>query len=111
MEETLYEVGKMTGRSYKLFEYHGSPTAERVAICMGSGSKTLEETVDHMNQNGENVGLINVHLFRPWSTWHFLNELPKTATKLAVLDKTREEGMTDVWLLGIMVRHILFSYF
>jgi len=92
VEETFYEVGKMTGRDYKLFSYHGSPTAERVAVCMGSASKTLEETVDYMNQHGENVGMLNVHLFRPWSTWHFLNELPKTATKLAVLDKTREEG-------------------
>jgi len=92
VEETFYEVGKMTGRNYKLFTYHGSPTAERVAICMGSASKTLEETVAYMNQQGENVGMLNVHLFRPWSTWHFLNELPKTATKLAVLDKTREEG-------------------
>ena len=82
----------MTGRNYKLFDYRGSPTAERVAVCMGSASKTLEETVDYMNQHGENVGLLNVHLFRPWSTWHFLNELPKTATKIAVLDKTREEG-------------------
>jgi len=94
VEETFYEVGKMTGRHYKLFNYHGSPTAERVAVCMGSASKTLEETVDHLNQQGENVGILNVHLFRPWSSWHFINELPKSATKLAVLDKTREDGET-----------------
>jgi len=104
-------VGKLTGRNYKLFKYHGSPTADRVAICMGSASKTLEETVDYMNQHGENVGLLNVHLFRPWSTRHFLNELPETATKLAVLDKTREDGKMGGILIESKVLFTVLRYF
>ena len=102
-------MGKLTGRNYKLFKYHGSPTADRVAICMGSASKTLEETVDYMNQHGENVGLLNVHLFRPWSTRHFLNELPETATKLAVLDKTREDGKMRRHLNSISITMLRYS--
>jgi homodimeric pyruvate:ferredoxin (flavodoxin) oxidoreductase len=92
VEETLYDLGKLTGRNYSLFDYHGSPTAERVAVCMGSAGQTIEESVDYLNQHGENVGVINVHLFRPWSAKHFLSALPKTCTKIAVLDKTKEEG-------------------
>lgn len=92
VEETLKEVEQLTGRKYSLFDYHGSPTAERVAVCMGSAAMTLEETVDFMNAQGENVGVLSVHLFRPWSAKHFLAALPKTVKKIAVLDKTREEG-------------------
>ena len=96
VEEVLNDVTKLTGRDYGLFKYHGSPTAERVAVCMGSASKTLEETVDYMNAQGENVGCLNVHLFRPWSPKHFLQVLPDTVTKIAVLDKTREDGATGM---------------
>lgn len=92
VEETLNDLAKLTGRQYKLYDYHGSPTAERVAVVMGSASKTLEETVDYMNANGENVGVVNVRLFRPWSAKHFLEAVPKTAKKVAVLDRTREDG-------------------
>lgn len=96
VEETLYDLGKLTGRKYDLFQYHGSPTAERVAVCIGSSAKTLEETVSHLNKNGENVGVVSVHLFRPWSTKHFLSVLPKTVSKIAVLDRTREEGASGM---------------
>lgn len=92
VEQTLEEVSMLTGRKYGLFDYHGSPTAERVAICMGSASKTLMESADYLNSQGENVGVLNVHLFRPWSAKHFLNALPKTVKKIAVLDRTREDG-------------------
>lgn len=96
VEETLYDLGKLTGRKYDLFQYHGSPTAERVAVCIGSSAKTLEETVNYLNKTGENVGVISVHLFRPWSSKHFLSALPKTAKKIAVLDRTREEGASGM---------------
>ena len=92
VEETLADISKLTGREYGLFNYHGSPTAERVTICLGSAAKTLEETCDHMNEQGENVGVLSVHLFRPFSAKHFLKTLPPTVNKIAVLDKTREDG-------------------
>ena len=90
--EVLEDMAVITGRPYKLFEYFGHPEADRVAICMGSASKTLQETVDHMNANGEKVGSLSVHLYRPWSAKHFLDALPQTVKKIAVLDRTREDG-------------------
>ncbi|XP_064607290.1 pyruvate:ferredoxin oxidoreductase-like [Liolophura sinensis] len=92
VEQTLEEVYAITGRKYNLFDYHGSPTADRVAVIMGSGAKTIEETVDYLNAKGENVGVVNVHLFRPWSSKHLLAAIPQSATKIAVLDRTREDG-------------------
>lgn len=86
----------MIGRSYKLFNYSGSPTAESVAICMGSAAQTLEETVSYLNNQGSNVGVLNVHLFRPWSTKHFLDALPPTVKRIAVLDRTREDGASGM---------------
>jgi homodimeric pyruvate:ferredoxin (flavodoxin) oxidoreductase len=92
VEETLADLEKVIGRPYKLFDYSGSPTAERVAVCMGSAAQTLKETVEYLNSQGENVGVLNVHLYRPWSTKHFIDALPDTVKKIAVLDKTREDG-------------------
>ncbi|XP_013418498.1 uncharacterized protein LOC106179427 isoform X2 [Lingula anatina] len=92
VQETMDEVYALTGRKYDLFDYHGSPTADRVAVILGSASKTLEETVDFMNRNGSNVGVVGVHLYRPFSDEHLLNAIPKTARKIAVLDRTREDG-------------------
>ena len=92
VESVMKEVEAITGRPHKLFDYHGSPTAERVVILMGSAAKTVEETVDHMNATGENVGVLTVRLYRPWSAKHFLGSLPDTVKKIAVLDRTREDG-------------------
>ena len=92
VEGVFRNVEALTGRKYELFQYHGSPTAERVAICMGSAAKSLEETVDYLNDHGENVGMVSVHLMRPWSNKHFQSALPPTCNKIAVLDKTREDG-------------------
>ena len=92
MEEVFNDVAKVTGRQYGLFEYHGHPEAEKIAIIMGSAAKTMEETVDHLNSGGEKVGVCNVHLYRPWSAKHFLDAIPKSAKKVAVLDRTREDG-------------------
>lgn len=92
VEDTMREVESITGRKYHLFDYHGSPNADKVIVIMGSGAKTVEETVDYMNSRGENVGVVTVRLFRPWSAWHFLHKVPKSAKKIAVLDRTREDG-------------------
>jgi len=92
VQAAMDEVAKLTGRSYKLFEYMGSPTAERVVVLMGSAAETAEDVIDFLNKKGENVGLIKVRLYRPWSAKHFLSVMPDTVKSIAVLDRTREDG-------------------
>ena len=92
VEGYMEEINKITGRNYGLFNYHGAPDAEHVIIAMGSVCDTAEEVVDYLIKKGEKVGLINVHLYRPFSTKHFLNAIPKTVKKIAVLDRTKEPG-------------------
>ncbi|MGB5831014.1 MAG: pyruvate:ferredoxin (flavodoxin) oxidoreductase [Thiohalocapsa sp.] len=82
----------LTGRQYKLFEYVGAEDAERVILLMGSGIGAAQETIEHMVARGEKVGMIKVRLFRPFSPSHLLAGMPVTATKLAVLDRTKEPG-------------------
>lgn len=92
VEETMNEVGVITGRKHELFEYYGAPDAEQVVVSMGSSCCVLQEAVDYLTARGEKVGLLKVHLFRPWSAKHLLAALPVTATRLAVLDRTKEGG-------------------
>jgi len=92
VENYMNEINKITGRDYSLFNYYGSPNADRVIIAMGSVCDTIEETIDYLNANGENVGLIKVRLFRPFSVKHLLAAMPKTVKKIAVLDRTKEPG-------------------
>lgn len=92
VEEYMNEINKLTGRNYKLFNYYGHPEAERVIVAMGSVCETIEETVDYLVAQGEKVGVLRVHLFRPFSIKHFLAEMPKTVKKIAVLDRTKEPG-------------------
>jgi pyruvate-ferredoxin/flavodoxin oxidoreductase len=92
VEEYMAEISKLTGRNYKLFNYYGHPEAERVIVAMGSVCETIEETVDYLMAQGEKVGVLKVHLFRPFSMKHFLAEMPKTVKKIAVLDRTKEPG-------------------
>ena len=92
VEGYLDEINKLTGRDYKLFNYYGAPDADRVIIAMGSVCDTLLEVVDHLLAQGEKVGVVNVHLYRPFSIQHFLKAIPSTAKKLAVLDRTKEPG-------------------
>lgn len=92
VEETMNKFSALTGRSYKLFEYHGHPQAKRLIIIMGSGSGAVEETVDYLNNMDEKVGYLEVHLFRPFSVRHFINAFPKTVQKIAVLDRCKEPG-------------------
>ncbi|VTM86254.1 Pyruvate synthase subunit porA [Raoultella ornithinolytica] len=88
----MAQISAITGREYHLFNYSGAPDAERVIIAMGSVCDTIQEVVDALNEAGEKVGLLSVHLFRPFSLAHFFAQLPKTVQRIAVLDRTKEPG-------------------
>ena len=92
VQETMDEFYKHTGRRYSLFYYFGHPEAEKVIVIMGSGLGPAMETVDTMLKNGEKVGAVIVRLFRPFSISHFIDSLPETVKKVAVLDRTKEPG-------------------
>ena len=94
VEEYMAELSKITGRQYGLFDYYGADDAERVIIAMGSVTEAIRETIDHLTAKGEKVGMVAVHLYRPFSAKHFLAALPKTAKRIAVLDRTKEPGAT-----------------
>jgi len=87
-------VGEKIGRKYKLFDYVGAPDAEKVVIAMGSGCDTIEATINHLNANGEKLGLIKVRLYRPFGVEAFIDAIPATCKKIAVLDRTKEPGAT-----------------
>ncbi|ERJ24613.1 Pyruvate-flavodoxin oxidoreductase [Campylobacter concisus UNSW1] len=88
----LAEISKITGRDYKPFNYYGDPEATRVIVAMGSVTQTLEEVVDYLNAKGEKVGIIKVHLYRPFSIKYLFDVMPKSVKKIAVLDRTKEPG-------------------
>ena len=92
VEHYMAEISKLTGREYKLFNYYGAPDAERVVVLMGSAAETTKEAIDYLTAKGEKVGLLNVHLYRPFAADKFLAAIPKTCRKLAVLDRTKEPG-------------------
>ena len=92
VQEEMEKVGDLVGRTYNLFDYVGDPEADRVVVSMASSCDTLEETVNHLNKNGERVGLLKVRLYHPFSTEHFLRVLPATTEKIAVLERTKAPG-------------------
>ncbi|MGI6551069.1 MAG: pyruvate:ferredoxin (flavodoxin) oxidoreductase [Syntrophomonadales bacterium] len=92
VEEYLHEISKITGRNYELFNYYGAPDADRIIVAMGSVCECAEEVVDYLNNRGEKVGVLKIHLYRPFSVKHFLDALPATVKKIAVLDRTKEPG-------------------
>ena len=92
VEGYIKEINKITGRNYGLFDYYGDPEAERVIIAMGSVTECIKETIDHLREKGEKVGLVSVHLYRPFSAKHFLSAVPASAKRIAVLDRTKEPG-------------------
>lgn len=94
VEEYMNEISKLTGRKYGLFDYYGAEDAERLIIAMGSVTEAAREAIDHLTAQGEKVGLVSVHLYRPFSAKHFLAAVPKTAKRIAVLDRTKEPGAT-----------------
>ena len=92
VEKYMAEVSKITGRDYKLFSYYGADDAERVIICMGSVTEAAREAIDYLNKKGEKVGMVSVHLYRPFSVKHLLATVPATCKRIAVLDRTKEPG-------------------
>ncbi|MDR2779319.1 MAG: pyruvate:ferredoxin (flavodoxin) oxidoreductase [Puniceicoccales bacterium] len=92
VEKYMDSFGKLTGRYYKPFEYLGSKDADRVIVAIGSSCETLAKTVKHLEKVGEKVGVVKVHLYRPFSVKHFVAVLPKSVQRIAVLDRTKEPG-------------------
>jgi pyruvate-ferredoxin/flavodoxin oxidoreductase len=92
VQNTMDKFAKIVGREYHLFDYVGAPDAERVVIMMGSGADVAHETVEYLNAQGEKIGLLKVHLYRPFSIEHFVAALPATVKTIAVLDRTKEPG-------------------
>ncbi|MBS1261588.1 MAG: Pyruvate-flavodoxin oxidoreductase [Calditrichaeota bacterium] len=92
MQETMDEFAKHTGRHYHLYDYVGAPDAERVVVLMASATQTAEETVEYMAERGEKVGAIKVRLYRPFAGRAFVEALPETVKRIAVLDRTKEPG-------------------
>lgn len=92
VEEYMNKISEITGRKYGLFNYYGAEDAERVIIAMGSVSQAAQEAIDYLMSEGEKVGIVSVHLYRPFSAKHFLAAVPKTAKRIAVLDRTKEPG-------------------
>ena len=92
VEEYMEEIYKLTGRKYGLFNYYGAEDADRVIIAMGSVTEAAREAIDYLVANGEKVGMVAVHLYRPFSAKHFLAAVPETVKRIAVLDRTKEPG-------------------
>ena len=92
VEEYMEKISEITGRKYGLFTYYGAEDADRVIIAMGSVTEAIRESIDYLNAQGQKVGLVAVHLYRPFSVEHFLKAVPATAKKIAVLDRTKEPG-------------------
>ncbi|MDL1897980.1 pyruvate:ferredoxin (flavodoxin) oxidoreductase, partial [Anaerolineae bacterium CFX7] len=92
IQDTMNQFAARVGRQYHLFDYVGAPDAERVMVIMGSGGEVAQEAVEFMHARGDKVGVLKVHLYRPFSVAHFIAALPKTAQKIAVLDRTKEPG-------------------
>jgi len=88
----MAEISKITGRDYKPFNYYGAPDAENIIVAMGSACDTIETVVDYLNKNGEKVGLIKVHLYRPFAEKYFFDVLPATVKRIAVLDRVKTIG-------------------
>ena len=92
VQNCMDRFAKLTGRTYKLFDYYGAKDADRIVIILGSGGEVCRETAEYLNKNGEKVGVVRVRLFRPFSINDFVNALPSTVQKIAVLDRTKEPG-------------------
>lgn len=92
VEGYMADMAKVTGREYHLFDYYGAADAENVIIAMGSVTDTIREVIDYKARNGEKVGMVAVHLYRPFSAKHFMDAIPATAKRLTVLDRTKEPG-------------------
>jgi pyruvate-ferredoxin/flavodoxin oxidoreductase len=92
VQSAMDQFAALTGRSYHLFDYEGDPQAQRVIVVMGSGAETVADTVTYLNARGEKVGVLKVHLYRPFDVARFVAALPKSVRHIAVLDRTKEPG-------------------
>ena len=92
VEDNMKKINALTGKNYQLFNYYGAPDAENIIIAMGSVCDTIEETIDYLNAKGEKVGMVNVHLYRPFSIDHMLAAVPDSVKKITVLDRCKEPG-------------------
>ncbi|MDR3591106.1 MAG: pyruvate:ferredoxin (flavodoxin) oxidoreductase [Negativicutes bacterium] len=92
VEEYMGKINTLTGRNYQLFNYYGAADADRVIVAMGSGCDAIRETINYLSARGEKVGLVDVHLYRPFSVEHLLKVIPASARSIAVLDRTKESG-------------------
>ena len=92
VEKNMARMSEITGRKHSLFDYYGAEDATHVVVAMGSVTEALEETIDYLNAKGQKLGMIKVHLFRPFSAEHFLAAMPKTVERVCVLDRTKEPG-------------------
>jgi pyruvate/2-oxoacid:ferredoxin oxidoreductase alpha subunit/pyruvate/2-oxoacid:ferredoxin oxidoreductase beta subunit/Pyruvate/2-oxoacid:ferredoxin oxidoreductase gamma subunit len=92
VKKYMESFAERTGRRYKLYEYIGDPKAEKIIVAIGSGTETIEETINYLNNKGEKVGLLKVRLYRPFVVGDFVKEIPETVKKIAVLDRTKEPG-------------------
>jgi pyruvate-ferredoxin/flavodoxin oxidoreductase len=92
VKDTMKQFAELTGREYNIYEYHGHPEADRIVVLMGSGIGAVEEAVKKLTAAGEKIGFVNVRLYRPFFTEDFLNVIPKSVKKIAVLDRTKEPG-------------------
>jgi pyruvate-ferredoxin/flavodoxin oxidoreductase len=92
VQKAMDRFKAVVGREYKIFQYEGSPTADRVIVIMGSGAEAVQETVEYLNQRGENIGLLKVRLYRPFAAKAFVAALPPSVKSIAVLDRTKEPG-------------------
>lgn len=92
VQKAMDRFAALVGRQYHLFDYSGAPDADRVVVIMGSGAEVAEETAEYLNSHGEKVGVLKVHLYRPFAVEHFVAALPQTVKTIAVLDRTKEPG-------------------
>lgn len=94
VQEEMDKFAKISGRQYHVVDYYGAPDAEQVIVIMGSGAETVQETIDYLNAQGAKLGVMKVHLYRPFPTKSFLKALPKSVKIVSVLDRTKESGAT-----------------
>ncbi len=101
VEEYMNKISALTGRDYKLYNYYGSPTAENIIIAMGSSCDAIRETLEYVNKNGQNLGLLEIHLYRPFVIDKFLEAIPKTVKRICVLDRTKEPATVNPLALDV----------
>ena len=108
VEEYMDKISKITGRNYGLFNYYGDKNATDIIVAMGSVNECIEEVVDYLNSKGQKTGLLKVHLYRPFAVKKFLESIPKTVERIAVLDRTKEKG-APAQPLHLDVRNAFYS--